>query len=97
MTKSEHKNRKSLAELPAPQRAEAMAIIDEGKPKRNGGSPPAPMPEPMVPQNFRLPQGMVDELERRTSANKLNRVKPATRQDLLIAALQEYFERHPRE
>jgi hypothetical protein len=86
--------KRPLAEaLKSPQFQE---MIDEVKPKRvTEASKPAPEPEPrLVPQSFRLPEPLVDELIDVSARRKRSRQKPWSHQDIVAQALREWFDRN---
>jgi hypothetical protein len=91
--KSSPEKRSLAAALTSPQFQE---VIEEVKPKRvNDASKPAPEPEPrLVPQSFRLPEPLVDELIDVSARRKRARQKPWSHQDIVAEALREWFDRN---
>lgn len=93
--KSSPEKRSLAAALTSPQFEE---MIEEVKPKRvteASKSPPPPEPEArLVPQSFRLPEALVDELIDVSARRKRSRQKPWSHQDIVAAALREWFDRN---
>jgi hypothetical protein len=76
---------------------EARDLIEDGKPKR-ATEVPKPLlvqEEPrLVPQSFRLPEPLVDELIDVSARRKRARQKPWSHQDIVAEALREWFDKH---
>jgi hypothetical protein len=91
--KSSPEKRSLAAALTSPQFEE---MIEEVKPKRvTQASKPAPEPEArLVPQSFRLPEPLVDELIDVSARRKRARQKPWSHQDIVAEALREWFDRN---
>jgi hypothetical protein len=86
--------KRPLAEaLMSPEFQEA---IDKAKPKRITKTPRASeVEEPRrMPQSFRLPESLVDELIDVSARRKRAKKKPWSHQDIVAAALREWFDKH---
>jgi hypothetical protein len=48
----------------------------------------------LVPQTFRLPQRLVDDLARAAFERKIKRRKPWSQQDIVAEAIKEWLRKH---
>src|SRR5690349_14877441 len=92
MTKSTTmpKRKPAFPDLPADKQEEAQDWIAAGKPKSEAKSEEIESPdvEPvLIPTSLRLPQPLINRLNRASFEQKTERKRPQTRQGIIIEAL----------
>jgi hypothetical protein len=83
-----------------PEQAETVASVERKEIPAPAPAPvvhqsPAEIPLPvLVPQTFRLPQRLVEDLARAAIERKIKRRKPWSQQDIVAEAIEEWLRKH---
>ena len=98
-TPSEGVGEESTALVPEPAETVVAAVEKKETPvpapapvvHQSGGEIPLPV---LVPQTFRLPQRLVEDLARAAIERKIKRRKPWSQQDIVAEAIKEWLRKH---